>query len=139
MAPDVGREVLEIGVPIANPDPPADQIGSLILIYDWAGIQDLLSEIRVKLAILDKQVAALVVDGHGRVIGGVAFDGQSAQGSTLAAESWGALAPLGYGRRSLRVSNEAPTGVLVGAAAVAGPSEGWSIRPAGHDSYLDRR
>ena len=29
----------EIGVPIRNPDPPGGRIGSLILIYDWNGVQ----------------------------------------------------------------------------------------------------
>jgi len=126
-SPDFGREVLEIGVPIENPDPPGGQIGSLILIYDWSGIQRLLDGIRVKLANLDKRVAAIIVDREGRVIGGVSFDGLAAQRSALAAERWGGLAPGGPRERSVSASKDAPAGVLVGAARVSRPIEGWSV------------
>ncbi len=126
-APDFGREVLEIGVPIENPDPPGGQIGNLILSYVWGGIQDLLDDLRVKLASLEKRVAAVVVDREGKVIGGVSFDGRAAQRSALATERWGGLAPSGHGRRPLSPSNDAPAGVLVGAAPISDSSDGWSV------------
>jgi signal transduction histidine kinase len=126
-SPDLWREALQIAVPIQNPDPPGEQIGSLILIYGWEGIQSLLDGIRVRLAQLGKRVAAVVIDREGKVIGGVSFDGQAAQRSVLAAESWGGLAPTGYGRRSIGGSNGSPAGVLVGTAPVANPSLGWSV------------
>ncbi len=124
---DFGREVLEVGIPIENPDPPGGPIGNLILIYDWSGIQGLLDGIRIKLANLDKRVAAIVVDREGRVIGGVSFDGLAAQRSALAAERWGGLAPGGPGKRSGSAPNNTPAGVLVGAARVSRPIDGWSV------------
>jgi len=126
-SPELGREVLEIGVPIANPDPPGGQIGTLILIYDWAGIQGLLDAIRVKLAKLDKRVAAIVVDRGGTVIGGVAFDGLAAQRSALAAERWrGVAAGLGAGAGGVR-DEPPPPALLVGAARVPRPTNTWSV------------
>ena len=120
------REVTEIGVPIRNPDPPGDAIGDLILVADWSGVQDLLDGIRVKLTNLEKRVAAIVVDREGQVIGGVSFDGRAAQESALAAETWAELASKRYGKRLVNVSNDAPAGVLVGAARVSNP-RGWSV------------
>ncbi len=124
---DFGREVVEIGVPIRNPDPPGGAVGSLVLIYDWGGVQGLLEGIRVKLLNLEKRVAAIVVDRDGKVIGGVSFDGRAAQRSALAAETWSGLAPNGYGTRHVGGANDAAVGVLVGAAPVSTPSPGWSV------------
>lgn len=126
-SPDFGREVIEIGVPIDNPDPPRGPIGNLILIYDWGGIEDLLDGIRVKLSDLGKRVAAVVVDRRGKVIGGVSFDGQAAQRSPLAGETWVELAPDGYAKRDVRLAHEPPLEVLVGAATVSNPPHGWSV------------
>lgn len=125
-APDFGREVLEIGVPIENPDPPGGRIGYLLLIYDWGGIQGLLDGIRTKLATLGKRVAAIVVDREGAVIGGVSSDGLPAQRSELAKERWGGAAPGAPGGMSGKAS-AAPAGVLVGAAPVSHPTGGWSV------------
>lgn len=124
---DFKREVAEIGVPIENPDAPGNVIGNLILVYDWRGVQDLLDGVRLKLANLEKQVAAILVDPEGQVIGGVSFDGQAARRSALADENWSGLAARGYGRRRVRISNDRPGGVLVGAARVSNPSHGWSV------------
>jgi signal transduction histidine kinase len=125
--PEVGREVLVIGVPIANPDPPGGQIGNLILLYDWRGIQNLLDGIRVKLVPLGKRVAAIVVDHAGRVIGGVSFGGLAAQRSDLAAARWDGLDPGSAGRESVDIARDGPAGVLVGGATVSRPPGGWSV------------
>lgn len=126
-APEFRREVMEIGVPIANPDPPGTPIGSLVLLYDWGGVQDLLDGIRVKLTNLEKRVAVIVADREGKVIGGVSFDGQSAQRSPLAAESWRDLPSKGYGKRPVGAWGDAPQGLLIGAAGVPNPLRGWSV------------
>jgi two-component system sensor histidine kinase HydH len=126
-APDFGRQVLEIGVPIENPDPPGGSIGNLILIYDWGTVQTLLDGIRVKLSHLEKHLAAIVVDREGRVIGGVSFDGQAAQHAALAAVNWGGLPSRGYGKRRVSGSQDVPVDVLVGAATVSNPPRGWSV------------
>jgi len=125
-SPDGGGEVVEIGVRIPNPDPPAGPIGSLILIYDWSAVRSLLDEIRVKLTNLDKRVAAIVVDRRGAVIGGVAFDGQAAHRSMLASMLW-EREPVGFGTQRVRTSTEGAMDVLVGAAPVTKPSRGWSV------------
>jgi signal transduction histidine kinase len=125
---DFGRDVLQIAVPIANPDPPGGQIGNLMLIYDWTGIQTLLDAIRLKLANLDKRVAAIVVDRDGQVIGGVSFDGQAAGRSDLAVESWRDVAAGGVGAQDEPVAGAAPAGLLVGAAQAPRPTDaGWSV------------
>lgn len=124
---DFGREILEIAVPIRNPDPPGGPIGHLLLVYDWAGVQTLLDDIRAKLGNLGKRVAALVVDRDGTVIGGVSFDGQAAQRSALAAVTWNRLPPAGYGKRKMSLTTDVPVGLLIGAAGVAGLSHGWSV------------
>src|SRR6202158_949402 len=113
--------------PIRNPDPPGGPIGSLILIYDWSGVQSLLDGLRVRLVRLEKRLAAIVVDQQGQVIGGASFDGQAAQQSALAAETWGELPPNGYGKRAVGLSNPALIEVLVGAARVSNPKRGWSV------------
>jgi signal transduction histidine kinase len=123
-SPDFGAEVLEIGVPIPNPDPPGGRIGSLILICDWDGIQAVLDVIRLKLANLGKRVAAVVVDREGKVIGGVSFDGRPAQHSALAAEGWAESASPGHAVHRSRGSGDE---VLVGAASVSSPADGWSV------------
>jgi signal transduction histidine kinase len=125
---DFGRDVLQIGVPIANPDPPSGHIGNLILIYDWTGIQNLLDAIRLKLANLDKRVAAIVVDRDGQVIGGVSFDGLAASRSDLAAEGWRAAAAGGVGAQDEPAAGAAPAGLLVGAARAPRPTDArWSV------------
>jgi signal transduction histidine kinase len=121
---DFSTEVLEIGVPIRNPDPPGGRIGSLILIYDWGGVQAVLDGIRDKLAHLGKRVASIVVDRQGKVIGGVSFDGAPAQHSPLAAEAWNvSMAPSHAVRRSPGSGGD----VLVGAADVTGAAPRWSV------------
>jgi signal transduction histidine kinase len=122
---DFGREIIELAVPIPNPDPPGGSIGHLLLIYDWGGIQRVLDDIRAKLTRLDKHVAALIVDGTGRIIGGVAFDAQPAQRSSLAATAWPATTD--YGQRWVHVGDEQTLAVLVGAAPVADPVSNWSV------------
>ena len=124
---DLARDVVEIVVPIGNPDPPGGVIGSLILLYDWDAVQALLDDLRRKLTSPDKHVAAVVLDRNRTVIGGVSFDGQPAQRSELAAEPWRGDDPTGYGARTIRVPNSAPLAVLVGTAPVAMPSDTWSI------------
>jgi signal transduction histidine kinase len=128
MSSAFGREVVEIGVPIENPDPPGGRIGSLILVYDWNEVGALLDGIRGKLTHLGKRLAALVVDRDGHVIGGVSFDGGAAQQSPLAAARWeGGGRPDGYGTRSVRLANDPPGGMLVGAATISQPPLGWSV------------
>jgi two-component system, NtrC family, sensor histidine kinase HydH len=124
---EFGREVLQIGVPIRDPDPPGGRIGSMILIYDWDGIQDVLDAIRVKLENLDKRVAAIVVDREGKVIGGVSFDGRPAERSALVAESWAGSAAKGRGTHRVDGPGGPPVAVLVGAASVSSPANGWSV------------
>jgi signal transduction histidine kinase len=124
---DFGREIVEVAVPIRHPDQPGDRIGHLLLIYDWAGTQALLDDIRTKLGNLGKRVAALIVDRDGKVIGGVSFDGQAAQGSPLATSSWNRLPPVGYGKRKVALTSDPPVDVLIGAAKVPDPSHGWSV------------
>jgi signal transduction histidine kinase len=126
-SPDFDREVVEIAVPIENPDPPGGPIGRLIVIYDWGAVQALLNDLRRKLTSPDKHVAAVVLDRSRTVIGGVSFDGQSAQHSELAAEPWSGDDASGYGARTIRIPNRAPLAVLVGTAPVAMPSDSWSI------------
>jgi len=122
-----GREVVEIGVPIENPDPPGGKIADLILMYDWAGIREVLDGLRVKLTHLGKRVAAIVTDREGKVIGGVSFDGEAAQQSALAGTTWSASGPDGYETRLVRLATDPPTELLVGAAPVAAPPRGWSV------------
>jgi signal transduction histidine kinase len=124
---DLGRETLEIGVPIANPDPPRDRIGKLILVYDWDASGEVLDAIRIKLANLGKNVAAMVVDASGKVIGGVSFDGEAAQRSALAAQSWRESTSNGRGDRLATVSAGQPVEVLVGAATLPRELHGWSV------------
>jgi len=124
---DFEREVLQIGVAIANPDPPGRRIGRLILVYDWGGLRRLLDGIRIKLEDLDKHVAAIIVGRTGVVIGGVSFDGVPARESSLAAGRWvdetSAAGPAGDGRGA-----EAwPAGLLVGAARIAEADLGWRV------------
>ena len=120
-SPDFDAEVLEIGVPITNPDPPGGRIGFLVLVYDWGGIQAVLDGIRLKLAKLEKHVAAIVVDRRRKVIGGVSFDGQPAQHTGLAAEKWESASPR------MQRSRGAGGEVLIGAASVSSPAEGWWV------------
>jgi two-component system sensor histidine kinase HydH len=124
---DFDREVLEFGVAIRNPDAPADRIGTLILVYDWAALRHLLDGIRIKLEDLDKHVAAVIVGDAGVVIGGVSFGGVPARESSLAAERWGAHAErdrsVGVGRRA----DARPAGLLVGAARIADADVGWRV------------
>ncbi len=122
-----GRQVIAIGVPIDNPDTPGERIGALILVYDWGAIAALLDGIRVQLEPFGKRVAALVVDGSGAVIGGVAFDGETAQHSGLAAEAWRGVTPDGSGRRRVREPSGAVVEALVGAAPIADAPRGWSV------------
>jgi signal transduction histidine kinase len=126
-SPDFRRDVLEIAVPVENPDPPGGRIGSLILVYDWNAINGILDGIRVKLANLGKRVAAIVVDREGQVIGGVSFDGQGARESLLAGERWVGVAAGGYGRWVVSGPNEPPVEVLAGAAAVSSSAPAWSV------------
>lgn len=126
-SPDLRREVLQIGVPVQNPDPPGGQIGSLILLYDWNTIGVILDGIRAKLAPLGKRVAAIVVDRDGAVNGGVSFDGKPARRSTLAATNWAGLPPGGFAERTLQAPNARPAAVLAGVAPVPGPAPGWSV------------
>jgi len=123
---DAGREAVLIQVPIGNPDPPGDRIGSLILVYDWAGAQSLLDQIRLKLAGLGESVAALVVDRAGKVIGGVSFDGQPAHRSALAEENWISSTSIRYGKYWLGASAAAPIEMLSGSAPIA-RAPGWSV------------
>jgi signal transduction histidine kinase len=123
-APDFGRSVLEFGTPIRNPDPPQQHIGVLVLIYDWGAIEQLLDGIRVKLTELDKNVAAIVVDRAGTVIGGVAFDGSSVRQSVLGGTVWEGGAADGYRKVPLAGASES-TEVLVGSARV--PAREWSV------------
>jgi signal transduction histidine kinase len=125
--PDLGREVLEIAVPIQNPDAPRDRIGSLVLVYDWAGIAAVLDAIRIKLAHLGKRVAALLIDGDGRVIGGVTFNGQPAQRSPLAVERWSGFGANGFGERRVTTPADGPSSVLAGVAGVPHASVPWSV------------
>lgn len=125
--PDFAGEVLEIGVPIANPDPPGGPIASLLLVYDWNGVNAVLDAIRLKLANLGKRVGALVIDRSGTVIGGVGFDGAPAQRSALAEQRWDGVVPNRYGERTVRAANAPPVAMLAGAAAVPSSAEGWSV------------
>jgi signal transduction histidine kinase len=126
-ASELGREVLQVGAPIRNPDPPGERIGSLILVYDWDAVRAQLDDIRVQLRSLDKQVAAAVVDPNGSVIGGVSFDGAAAQRSPLAAQRWQGFTDTGYGKRPADRLAESGDGVLIGATAVPNSPQGWSV------------
>lgn len=126
-SPDFGHAVVIIGAPIHNPDPPGEVIGNVILVYDWGGVQTLLDDLRIKLTSLGKRVAVLVVDRGGAVIGGVSDAGLAAERSPLADATWPALPASGYGNRTVRMANEPPVDVLIGAAAVSGPPNGWSV------------
>jgi signal transduction histidine kinase len=108
------RRVLELAVPIANPDAAGERIGALILLHDWRPLEALLDGIRATLASLGKRVAALVIDRDGAVIGGVDFDGDPARDSPLAGVGWALDAP-------------AAGPMLVGAAAVADAGVPWSV------------
>jgi signal transduction histidine kinase len=124
---DLRREVLQIGVPVPNPDPPDGQIGSLILLYDWHTLDGTLDSIRAKLAALGKRVAAIVVDRDGAVNGGVSFDGKSARHSTLAATTWNDLPPGGFAALTVRAPTDPRAAVLAGVAPVPSPAPGWSV------------
>lgn len=125
-SPALGQ-VLAIGVPIADPDPPGAPIGQLILVYDWRAVTSLLDDIRLKLAGLGKDVAGLVVDAAGGVLGGVDFAGAAASRSELASVTWTALPASGYESRRLRSADGGPLEVLVGVAQVPGAARGWSV------------
>jgi len=124
--PELGRDVLEIAVPIENPDAPSGRLGTLILLYDWNVISGILDGIRGKLANLAKRVAAIVVNHDGDVIGGVSFDGQPAQRSALAGR-WPGVGRRGYGRWTVKEPDRQPAEVLAGAAAVSRSPPTWSV------------
>lgn len=124
---DLRREVLQIGVAVRNPDPPGEQIGSLILLYDWSTVGGILDGIRAKLAALGKRVAAIIVDRDGAVNGGVSFDGRPAWHSTLAAADWRDLPRGSFAARSLRAPNGRRDAVLAGGAPLLGSTAGWSV------------
>jgi signal transduction histidine kinase len=86
-----------------------------------------LDTIRVKLTDLEKRVAAIVVDGEGKVIGGVSFDGHPAKQSSLAEGKWDVLPATGYGKFIAEVSNDLPVEVLVGSAAVSDVRPDWKV------------
>jgi signal transduction histidine kinase len=113
-SPDFRGGVLQIGIAVHDPDPPRAKVGSLILVYDWREVESLLDGIRRKLTALDKNVAAIVVDADGKVIGGVSFDGSTARTSALASERW---------RPHATHRDE----VLVGSVALSGSPAGWSV------------
>jgi signal transduction histidine kinase len=127
LVPEVGRRVLQLGVPIADPDAPGSRIGQLILVYDWAGIETMLDDVRGKLVPLGKRVAALIVDGDGTVIGGVPFDGSVLDRSAVTSQRWATAPAAGYETRVIRDASGARTSVLLGAAAVPTPPDGWTI------------
>jgi hypothetical protein len=126
-SPAFGRDVLEIVAPVHNPDMPERRIARLILVYDWDGIEEILDTIQVKLADLEKRIAAIVVDGEDRVIGGVSFDGSPAKQSPLADQKWVHLPARGYGKRAAKVSGGSPVSVLVGGASVSEGRPTWEV------------
>jgi signal transduction histidine kinase len=109
---ELDRDVLQIGTSIRNPDPPGGRIGRLILVYDWRRIERALDDIRLKLSKLGKNVAAVVIDEAGDVIGGVSFDGKPASDSGFAQQRWDRAAK--------------PAGLLVGRASLP-QTPAWSV------------
>jgi two-component system, NtrC family, sensor histidine kinase HydH len=131
--PELGRTVLEIGVPIQSPDPPHARIGSLIVAYDWSAAQAALDGVRLKLANLGKRVTALLVDRDGKVIGIASPKGRSTRDAALSAERWEPAGRAADGMRPIRIAAGRQLDVLVGAAALPTPDRadradvGWSV------------
>jgi C4-dicarboxylate-specific signal transduction histidine kinase len=127
-SPDFPGPVLEVAVPVPDPDRPGGRIGSLVLVYDWNGVNRVLDAIRTKLSRLGKHLAAIVVDRDGQVIGGVTFDGQQAQRSALAAERWNGVVADGHSERTVPGTAADPAlGVVAGAARVQAAAPEWSV------------
>jgi signal transduction histidine kinase len=72
---DGERDVVDIGVRIPNPDAPGEDIGVIILLYDWQHALGLLAPVRDKLTRFGKQVAVYVRGTNGEVLGRLHADG----------------------------------------------------------------
>jgi signal transduction histidine kinase len=90
-------------------------------------VSEILEGMRVKLAKLGKHVGAIVIDRGGKVIGGVAIDGQPAERSALVSEAWRALPAGGDGEHAASGSRDDAVELLFGAAEVSHPRVAWSV------------
>lgn len=127
LVPELGREAVLIAAPIDDPDAPGRRIGSVLLVYDWGDVGALLEAIRAKLTAFGKDLAAIVVDASGAVIGGVSFDAETARGSPLASQSWSQPVADGWGERRAPAGRGDRAVVIFGRAAVSNPPTGWSV------------
>jgi len=108
------RMVLEISVPIHNPDRAEEVSGSLIGLYDWERETALLGELQSNLRSAGLDVDVLLVDERAVVIAGAFHEGSPrALGMSLLAAGWSSatLEGAGFGTE--------PAHALVGRAPIA--------------------
>lgn len=74
---DGSRGVVDIGVRVPNPDQPGENIGVIVLLYDWQHALGLLEPVRVKLTRFGKRVGVYVYGAGGEVLGEVRGEGDA--------------------------------------------------------------
>ena len=70
-----GRPILRLTVPVPDPEAPESQLGWLAALLDWERASEAISRVRKHLVAGGLDGEVLIVDGHGRVIGGVGRPG----------------------------------------------------------------
>jgi len=121
----VAEPILVIAVPILDPDRPAERIGVLVLLHDWAAFGALLEGIRSRLRELGKNVEGFLIDEDGRVLDPDSTD-EGLRGA-VAQRRWTRPARAGFGKVAVDVPSEGAVDILVGGAAVEERALGWSV------------
>ncbi len=87
--PETRRRVLELSVPIPDPDRTGMQVGRLTALYDWERVTHALTELRRDLLEFGIGADVLMTDGAGVVIAGAGLEGtQTPLGADLLAAGW---------------------------------------------------
>jgi len=126
-APHNGRRVLELSVPILDPENPTAVIGALLALYDWSKLTAIAAEVCRDLAGTGLAIDLLIVDGAGMAIGGASHTGSDPfSGRDLRAEGWQTLVrPIGPDR--IEYAYEPRADALVGRARLGAPAPEWMV------------
>lgn len=120
--PGSDRRVLELAIPIRDPEDPSAVAGVLLASYDWSSAGASFAESRRFLAGIGLDVEILVLDGQGDLIAGSWEAGRYTAGTNLRAAGWRLAAP------GVEAYATEPAGDgLVGRAMVPSGASGWSL------------
>jgi signal transduction histidine kinase len=127
-ASDGDDPVVEVASPIRNPDASQQNIGVLFLLLDWKQARSVVERIREKLRRLKKDVAVLVVDAEGQVIGDT-LGAQPLSGVAREIQSrrWKLPAGFAYGQWPPNGLEAGSPAFLVGSASLSNRQLGWSV------------